>query len=172
MGEKLDRIFEYRVLCSKERELQIPLSASESSRLERLRNQLPARVPSVDDRDPFTLLTTALPVQFVAPGGRFGTGTLRNASAAGLAVATSDPPELGQRLIVHVQEALHGIEYTFPCRVVARVVKGVTSMGLSFEGVPSQTRLGQRTSGVWRSDLTPVHPVVDETAPRSRGSRR
>ncbi|HEX7480050.1 MAG TPA: PilZ domain-containing protein [Polyangiales bacterium] len=155
MGEKLERVFEYRVLHSKERELQIPLSAQEASRLERLRSQLPERVPCVDDRDAFTRLTTPLPVQYVA-AGRFGAGLLRNASAAGLAIATAEPPELGQRLIVHVQEPLHGLEYTFPCRVVSRVVKGTTSMGLVFEGVPSQTRSSGSASGVWRSDLTPI----------------
>jgi PilZ domain len=152
MGDKLERIFEYRVLHAKLRELQIPLSAAERVRLERLQHQLPSRVPSVDDRDPFTLLGTPLPVQYVA-AGRFGSGALRNASAVGLAVATVDPPELGQRLILHVEGPLHGIEYTFPCRVISRVVKGVTSMGLVFEGVPSQTRMGRRSSGVWKTDL-------------------
>ncbi|HEX2676466.1 MAG TPA: PilZ domain-containing protein [Polyangiales bacterium] len=174
MGDKLERIFEYRVLYAKERELQIPLSTQEASRLERLRHQLPSRVPSVDDRDPFTLLTTPLPVQFVA-AGRFGAGVLRNASAVGLAVATGEPPELGQRLIVHVQEPLHGLEYTFPCRVVSRVVKGITSMGLVFEGVPSQTRIGGRSSGVWRQDTSPMDTspklrAEDDTVPNLRGT--
>lgn len=172
MGEKLDRIFEYRVLHAKERELEIPLTASEAARLVRLRGQLLSRVPQVDDRDPFTLLTTALPVQFIAPGGRFGSGTLRNASGEGLAVATSEPAELGARVILHVQEALHGIEYTFPCLVIARVVKGVTSMSLAFAGLPSQARMGQRSSGVWRSDATPTQPVADRTGSRSGGARR
>ncbi len=162
MGDKLERIFEYRVLHAKERELQIPLTQSESSRLERLRHQLPSRVPSLDDRDPFTLLTTPLPVQFVA-AGRFGAGVLRNASAIGLAIATAEPPELGQRLIVHVQEPLHGLEYTFPCRVISRVLKGVTSMGLVFEGVPSHARIGGRSSGVWRSDTVPEAPATERS---------
>lgn len=155
MGAKLERIFEYRMLFAKQRDLQIPLSAQEASRLERLRHELPDRVPSVDERDPYTALATPLPVQFVA-GGRFGAGLLRNASATGLAVITADPPELSQRLIVHVQDPASGVEYTFPGRVVSRVVRGVVSMGLSFEGVPSQTRLATRQSGVWRSDLTPT----------------
>lgn len=167
MGEKLDRVFEYRVLYSKERELQIPLSASESSRLERLRTQLPERAPSVDDRDALTLLTTPLPVQYAA-AGRFGSGVLRNASAAGLAIVTAEPPELGARLIIHVQEPLHGIEYTFPCRVVSRVVKGLTAMGVVFEGVPSQTRMAGRSSGVWRSDLTPLQNHVTPTTRSGR----
>jgi hypothetical protein len=166
MGEKLERIYEYRVLFAKERELQIPLTPQQTSRMQRLREQLPVRVPSVDDRDPYTLLTTPLPVQFIA-AGRFGSGTLRNVSAEGLAIATAEAPELDQRIIVHVQEALHGLEYTFPCRVVSRVVKGVTAMGVAFEGVPTQTRLGGRSSGVWRADSTPA-----PAAPPARGTWR
>jgi hypothetical protein len=172
MGEKLERIFEFRMLFAKERDLQIPLSAQETSRLERLRHELPDRVPSVDERDPYTSLTVPLPVQFVA-GGRFGAGVLRNASAAGLAIVTVDPPELSQRLIVHVQEAAYGLEYTFPGRVVSRVVRGVVSMGVAFEGVPSQTRLAGRASGVWRADLTPTqaHDARNEIAAETARSK-
>src|SRR4051794_19525531 len=172
MGEKLERIFEYRVLYAKERDLQIPLTMQETARLERLRQQLPTRVPSVDDRDAFTILTTPLDVQFVA-AGHFGSGTLRNASAMGLAIATAAPPELSSRLIVHVREPQHGVEYTFPCRVVSRVVKGVTAMGVVFEGVPSQTRIEGQSSGVWRADATPVDARITENAREwSRRSRK
>jgi hypothetical protein len=154
MGDKLERIFEYRVLYSKQRDLQIPLTPNEESRLLRLRQQLPDRVPTLDERDSFTVLANPLPAHFVA-GGRFGSGTLRNASSLGLAIATFDePPGLGQRLILHVQESQLGLEYTFPCRVVVRVVKGNMSMGVVFEGVPSQSKAGSRNGGaVWRSDI-------------------
>ena len=152
MGETIERIFEYRLLYAKQRELQIPLSADEQRRLGELRSQLPNHVPTLDERDALTLLRFPLPVQYVA-GGRFGSGVLRNGSAQGLAVETvEDPPALGQRLIVHVQESAHGLEYTFPCRVIARVVKGVPSMGVVFEGVPAETRAVARTSGVFRPD--------------------
>jgi len=152
MGEKLARIFEYRVLFARHRDLQIPLSPNEEARLLRLRQQLPDRVPALDERDTLTLLAAPLPAHFVA-AGHFGSGTLRNASATGMAIATLDePPGLGQRLILHAQDPDQAIEYTFPCRVVVRVVKGTPSMGVAFEGVPSQTRVGQNNSGVWRSD--------------------
>jgi hypothetical protein len=158
MGDKLERIFEYRVLYAKQRELQIPLTPNEESRLLRLRQQLPDRVPTLDERDAFTVLAAPLPAHFV-DAGRFGSGMLRNASATGLAIATfEEPPSLGARLILHVQEPQQAIEYTFPCRVVVRVVKGNTSMGVVFEGVPSQARAGARNSGVWRADIHPGDP--------------
>jgi len=165
MGDKLDRIFEYRVLLTKRDELNIPLSASECARLERLKGQLATEVATLDDRDPFTMLATPLPAQFVIDG-QFKGGVVRNVSAAGLAVVTAEPPELGRALILHVSEPAHGIEYTFPCRVVSRVLSGVTSIGLAFEGVPTQTRVGGRRSGVWRSDPTPTEddrPTVRRT---------
>jgi hypothetical protein len=158
MGDKLERIYEYRVLHAKQRELQIPLTVSEQARYGELRSQLPDHVPSLDDRDVYTLLKNPLPAQFVA-GGRFGSGTLRNGSAIGFAIATEEePPALGQRLILHVQEPAQAIEYTFPCRVVSRVVRGSPSMGVALEGVPSQTRSLGRTSGVWHGSPTSARP--------------
>lgn len=153
MGDTLERIFEYRVLYAKHRELQIPLSRDEQKRFARLRSELPEQVPSVDERDAATRLSDALPAQFVA-GGRFGSGILRNGSAIGLAIETHDePPALGQRLILHVQQTDRGIEYTFPCRVIARVVRGLPSMGVVFDGVPSEARALGRASGVYRPNM-------------------
>jgi PilZ domain len=169
MGAKLERIFEFRVLHEKKHALQIPLTRQEAIRLERLGQELPMRVPALDDRDPFTQLTTPLQVQFVA-AGRIGSGQLRHGSGAGFCIATPEPAELGHRVLVHVQEPVHGVEYTFPCRVVSRVVKGTTAMGVSFDGLPNQARIGTQSSGVWRSDLTPVEPHVTESL--RAGSRR
>ena len=150
MGDKIAWIFEYRVLYAKQRELQIPLTRQEQQRLGELRGQLPSHVPTLDERDALTLLEEPLPAQFVA-GGRFDSGVLRNGSSIGLAIETAEePPALGQRLIVHVQEPVHGVEYTFPCRVIARVMKGPPSMGVVFDGVPSQTRSLGKNSGVFR----------------------
>jgi hypothetical protein len=168
MGDKLERVFEYRTLYSKQRDLQIPLTPMEEARLVRLKQQLPDRVPTVDERDAFTVLATPLQAHYVV-GGRFGSGVLRNASGAGLAISTNEaPPGLGERLILHVIESQQGVEYTFPCRVVARVVKGAASMGVFFEGVPSQTHNGGRTGSVWRSDVFPPEEEAEEDHPARR----
>ena len=155
MGDRLERIYEYRVLYAKQRDLHIPLTADERARALQLQEELPDSVPAVDDRDALTVLSTPLPVQYVIAGA-FGVGTLFNVSATGVAVETEDaPPNLGQRLIVHVHDAQQGLEYTFPCRVVARVIKAPASMGLRFEGMPSQTRIGHASGLRWRSDVFP-----------------
>lgn len=169
MGDKLEWIYEYRVLYAKQRELQIPLSREEQRRLGELRAELPSHVPTLDERDALTLLEEPLPAQFVT-GGRFGSGTLRNGSSIGLAIETlEDPPALGQRLIVHIQDASRGLEYTFPCRVIARVVSAPPSMGVVFDGVPSQSRsLGRGTSGVYPSEDDEFQAEDADTAKVSR----
>lgn len=164
MADKLQRIFEYRVLLSRAQKRQSELDAQEQLRMERLRQQLPLSVPPLDDRDPYTLLTDSLPVEF-AVEGRFLTGTLRNVSGGGLAIATVDPPALGQPLAIHVQDKSHGIVYSFPARVVSRVVRGVAGMSVAFEGVPNQTRIA-KTSGVW------VAQEIDASEQSQSGPRK
>jgi hypothetical protein len=160
MGDTLARVFEYRVLYAKHRELQIPLTEEEQSRFGMLRRELPTHVPNADEHDAFTLLDEPLSAQYVG-AGEFQSGILRNASAIGLAIETTeDPPKLGQRLIVHVQDPDSGVEYTFPVRVIARVVAGLPSMSVVFDGVPSETRALGRASGVFAND----EPSVDGEA--------
>jgi hypothetical protein len=150
--ERLDGIYEIRMLLARQGELQIPLNDVESARLARLERALGSRVPSLDERDAETWLPKALPVQFTAQG-TYGSGLVRNLSGGGMAIVTAEPPALGSRLVVRLADPSHGVEYIFPARVISRVVKGLTAMGVAFEGVPSQARLGNQTSGVWRPDV-------------------
>jgi hypothetical protein len=164
MAEKLEQVFEYRMLLSKARELLIPLSDEESTRLDRLGQRLPTGVPPLDDRDPLTTLSTPLAAEYVH-AGRFQPCSVRNLSGAGLALVTTEPPVLGQRLLVHVRDQHRPIEYTFPARVVARVVRGVSGMSVAFEGLPTQRALaGRSASGVWATD--------DPTPTSSAGTNR
>jgi hypothetical protein len=151
MSKKLERIFEYRVLLSKARELGIPLTPDEEARLDRLGQQLPTAVPPLDERDPYTLLSEPLPAEFVQ-SGRFQACTVHNASGAGLALVAIEPPVLGQRLLVHVRDPRRPVEYTFPARVISRVVRGVSGMSVAFEGLPTQRTFAGRTSGVWPAE--------------------
>jgi hypothetical protein len=151
MPDKLQRIFEYRVLLSRARELGIPLSDDEAAHLDLLGQELPSGVPPIDERDAHTVLPQPVPVEIVH-AGRFQACTLRNAASGGLALVTAVPPQLGQRVLVHVRNPKRPVEYTFPARVVSRVVRGVCGMSVAFEGLPSQRALGGRTSGVFATD--------------------
>jgi hypothetical protein len=158
MADKLQRIFEYRVLLSNAQERNLGLDPQDQTRLDRLRQQLPMTVPPLDDRDPYTILSEPMPVEF-AVGGRFHVGMLRNVSGGGLAIATSDEaPPLGHQLTIHVQDRAHALVYSFPARVVSRVVRGTTGMSVAFDGVPMLTRLTTKSSGVWSAQDAPTEP--------------
>lgn len=152
MFEKIENIYELRMLVSMKELLGIALSSKEARRLSALQKQLSMKVPRFDENDSLTVLETPLFTQYTTAGG-FGSGLIRNISGGGMAILTYDPPPLGQRLIVHVTEQKHGIEYIFPCCVLSRVIKGNTSISVAFEGTPSQIRVGGQESGVWRTDL-------------------
>jgi len=167
--EKLERIYELRMLLARQGELQIPLTDVDAARLARLQRALGHQIPSVDERDSETWLPIPIPLQFTAQGA-YGAGLLRNVSGGGMAVITSEPPALGQQLIVRIEDQAHSVEYVFPCRVLSRVVKGLSTMGLAFEGVPSQTRLN-RHSGVWRMDAAePRGSALSQRPPRKTAS--
>lgn len=147
MADKLQRIFEYRALLNKAQHRKPGLSADEQQRFERLHQQLPQAAPTLDGRDSYTAITEPVAVEYAHAGGRFVAGVLRNASAGGLAIASPEPPPLGLPLLIHVHDRRNSIAYTFPCRVVSRVLRGVQGFSVEFEGVASQTRLAP--SGVW-----------------------
>jgi hypothetical protein len=167
MADKLQRIFEYRVLLSKAQKRQP--EPDDQQRLERLGQLLPLAVPALDDRDPYTMLTEPLPIEF-ALEGRFVTGTLRNASGGGLGITTAQPPALGQPLTIHVQDRKRAVVYSFPARVVSRVLSGVPGMSLAFEGVPIQTRIASKSSGVWSAEQPDVDDAAESGARKQRDS--
>jgi hypothetical protein len=147
MADKLERLFEYWVLRSQP---PGPDFEQVQQRIERLQRQLNPGVPTLDERDPYTLLTDPLPVEF-AHAGRFRMGAVVNAAADGLAVATTDPPALGQRISLHVHDRSKGSVYAFIGCVVSRVIAGTQGMSVALEGLPKQTRLATQSSGVWRA---------------------
>ena len=149
MADKLERIFEYRVLLHK-RERTPALSEAEGARLRRLRDQLAAVVPPLDDRDPYTLCSDPMLAELVDDAG-LHPALLRNAAAEGFALSLEVPPPLGHRVAVRVRDAQHAIEYTFPARVVSRVVRGTCGISVAFEGLPSQAPLSTHASGVWQA---------------------
>jgi hypothetical protein len=151
MTDKLRPIFEYRVLLSRSRELGIPLTDAEATRLRRLTEQLPAGVPTLDAHDAHAPPPEALAAECLQ-GGRFLPCTLRNAGADGMALAVADPPALGQRLLVQLCDADGLVEYAFPGRVVSRVERGLAGIGVAFEGMPTRRALAGRPSGVYGFD--------------------
>jgi hypothetical protein len=151
MADKLQRILEYRVLLCRANKRPPELTPDERGRFERLRQQMPVQVPTLDERDPYTSLAEPIAVEFAQPGGHFTVGVLRNVSAGGFAIEAAAPPPLGQALIIHVHDRPNGLAYAFPGRVMSRVVRGKCGFSIEFAGAPTQTRIATGLSGVWPS---------------------
>jgi hypothetical protein len=172
MSEKLDRILEY---CDLESRLLhgTGLSGSERLRFERLRETLSTQVPALDERDPYTLLSEALPAQVIT-GSAVITGRLRNASATGVALSVdAPPPSLSQRAKIIARDVERGMEYVFAGLVVSRVVKGSFGMAIQLDTIPSKLRLGGRSGvyprgGVTNEAPTTVRPQPEVEAVRGR----
>jgi hypothetical protein len=158
MSEKLDRILEY---CDLETRLLhgTGLLGAERARLDRLRDQMSANVPSLDDRDPYTLLSEPLPAQVIT-GSRVITGQLRNVSAAGIALSVdAPPPNLSERARIVARDGQRGMEYVFVGVVVSRVMKGGFGMALQLESLPTMLRMGGRSGVFPRGGMTDARTV-------------
>jgi hypothetical protein len=70
MFDKLDRIIEYRALKAQLTRPERTITGTDRARYMRLRDQLPAQVPALDERDSFTLLAEPLPARVYASGAR------------------------------------------------------------------------------------------------------
>jgi Tfp pilus assembly protein PilZ len=136
-------------------DLQIPLSTGQQARMEQLAVELGTDVPRLDEDDTRTRLSPPWRASFTL-SGRFGTGRVRNASGAGVAIETKQVPTIGERVVLELQLPGHNTEYTFPGDVAWRDLEGTPSFGVRLQGVPSETGpTGRRASGVYPSELGP-----------------
>ncbi len=162
MRNLLEMIYEYQLLRSKERNLDIALDDDERVRLMGLHRLLSGERVDAARRD-FMRVQLPMPTQFTLPGG-FETGEIRDLSGGGFCIATASPPAEGTRLIVRVTDPLGRNEYVFPCHVVWRTTRGQTRMGVELDGVPHRSACASEDTGVWRRSLRfgepPGEPMV------------
>lgn len=153
MRNLLEMIYEYQLLRSKERNLDIALDDAERVRAMGLARLLQGERPDGGNRR-FARVRLAMDVQFTRPGG-FGVGEIRDLSGGGFCIATAKTPQVGTRLIVRVEDAGRGTEYVFPCVVVWRASRGPGRMGVRLDGVPHQAPIfGEESSDIWRKSIT------------------
>ncbi len=80
--------------------------------------------------------SSALKAQLIGDGV-IAAAEIRNVSAAGLLVSTHTPAVPLTRFIVKTTDAIGGVEYTLPCKVIWSHGSNPTSLALSVDGVPS-----------------------------------
>ena len=162
MRNLLEMIYEYQLLRSKERNLDIALDDNERVRFMGLHRLLQGETPDPRQRE-FARARVPMSVQFTRPGG-FETGEIRDLSAGGFMILTPRAQDVGTRVIVRIEDSETGTEYVFPCIVRWRARRGPGRMGVQLDGVPHRSELFEESTGVWRRSVTfgeaPADPMV------------
>lgn len=161
MRNLLEMIYEYQLLRSKERNLDINLDDGEWVRLMGLRRLLQGETPDIRLRD-FARVRIPISCQFTRPGG-FEAGEIRDLSGGGFQIATPRAPDVGTRVIVRLEDG--ATEYVFPCIVRWVSTRGPGRMGVELDGVPHRSDFFEAEStGVWRRSISfgdaPAEPMV------------
>lgn len=163
MRNLLEMIYEYQLLRSKERHLDIELDDAARVRLIGLRRLLQGESIDPTSRRELARVKLAMPVQFTMPGG-FASGELRDLSGGGFCIVTTEAPAEGARIVLRITDAASGREYVFPCRVVWRAARGPARMGVEIDGVPRCSPMVDEDTGVWRRTFrlgdAPDEPMV------------
>ena len=68
---------------------------------------------------------------------------IRQVSAGGILVATKMRVLPGARFLVKTADAIAGVEYTLPCKVIWTHGRSPSSLALEVDGVPSRTAFSQ-----------------------------
>lgn len=163
MRNLLEMIYEYQRIRAKMEHLEVPLDEEEEIRLAGLGQLLAGDNYAGDDLRHMPRLPFPKVVSFTQPGG-FETGTIKNMSGAGIAIATPRPPAIGTRIIVRIQDAASGGEFFFPCRVVWSRRGTLAGMGVKFDGVPTKANSLHENTGVWPRSFTIGTPRKDSHA--------
>lgn len=162
MRNLLEMIYDYQLLRSKERNLDIHLDSSERVRMMGLQRLLEGEVRDPRSRE-FVRVPMPLAAQFTRPGG-FEAGEVKDLSGGGLLIHTRRPPAVGTQIIVRLEDESRGTEFVFPCTVVWRIGRGLRRMGVKIDGVPSKSDLFEESTGVWRRSVrfgaAPDEPMV------------
>lgn len=148
MRNLFEMIYEYQHLRGRE-QLDIPLDDDERTKLYGLAQMLRGEIR--DRQRAMVRVPYPTGVQFTMPDG-FGAGAVKNISGLGVAISTRQPLAVGAPTVIRVEES--GIEYFFPCRVAWTRSTHNPGMGLSFDGVPTQSFVfgDDEGSGVrWRN---------------------
>jgi hypothetical protein len=155
--DKIDFLVRFWELKARNLTLGEPLSSTEQVELLSLMqlvtgdDRLPAAGPVLRTR-------SALPAQII------GTGTIkavevRAVTASALLVAGATALAAGSQAIVRVTDAVSGVEYALPCKVVWAYVGTPCTMALAVDGIPTRTDFTTPPSMHTRGALTMGRPV-------------
>lgn len=151
MLEMLDFMVRFWQLRARHGATSPTLTASERTELLSLLQMLACDL-HLPAAGPAPKVEHGLPAQLTAPGG-FLAGELRYVCPEGLIVASTSPLRCGTSTVVHVADAVAGVEFEIPCVVQWARVGVPSAMGLRVDGDPRRMAFAIPPPGMWRSPL-------------------
>jgi hypothetical protein len=135
--EKLDFLVRFWELEARNATLGQPLSAGEQVELLSLM-QLVTGDQKMPAAGPVARTRSALPAQVIGDG-TIKAIEIRRVSASAILVAGTSSMSVGAQVIVRAADAVSGVEYALPCRVIWAYVGTPCTMALIVDGVPTRT---------------------------------
>ena len=136
MIEKLDFLVRFWELTARNASLGEPLSAREKMELLALMQLVTGDI-DVPDPGPVDRPKSAVPGQVIGEGTILSV-EIRSVGAAALVVSCASPLPKGAQVILRTADAISGVEYALPCRVLW-VHKGAPAiLALEVDGIPTR----------------------------------
>jgi hypothetical protein len=138
--DKLDFLVRFWELRARHATLGEPLAAHEQVELLSLM-QLVTPDAQLPEAGPVARSKHAIPAQVIGDGA-IKAIELRYVSAAGLLVASAAPLAVGAQVVVRAIDAISGVDYALPCKVVWVYGGSPSTMALSVDGIPKRSVFG------------------------------
>lgn len=136
MIDKLDFLVRFWELRARSESLGDPLAAREQIELLSLL-QLVTRELDVPNVGPVARPRSALPAQMIGEGTILPV-EIRSVSAAACVVSCASTVPQGAQVILRAADAISGVEYAMPCRVLWVYEGAPTILALRVDGVPTR----------------------------------
>jgi hypothetical protein len=155
--DKIDFLVRFWELKARNATLGEPLSSTEQVELLSLM-QLVIGDTKLQSAGPVVRTRSALPAQIIG-AGTIKAVEIRSVSASALLVAGSSSLSAGAQVIVRTADAVSGIEYALPCKVVWAYVGTPCTMALAVDGIPTRTDFSTPPPMHAQGTLTMGRPV-------------
>jgi hypothetical protein len=143
MLEKLDFLVRFWALKSRQAASGEQLSASEQIELLSLLQLVTADL-TVPAPGELSKTTDSIGVE-LAGGSTIVPAELRWVGAGALLITCREAKPAGQEVVLYATDALVGVEYSLPCRVLWTYPGQPASIALTVDGVPARTLFGETT---------------------------
>ena len=158
MIEKIDFLVRFWELNARNAQLGEPLAASEQLELLSLMQLVTAGDQRTPQAGPVGRTKGALPAQMIG-NGTIKAVEIRSVSATAIVVACATSMGVGSQVIVRAADAVSGVEYALPCKVLWVYVGTPCTMAMAVDGIPKRTDFSTPPEAHTQGTLTMGRPV-------------